>query len=643
MVENGALLSWKLGCSLDQASVPDLGAVGGPARSGSMAVLLGVPVVGWHVANRWPEAVARRPRRQLGGAGPTPVLSAAPPPTSLAQPPIRVVPFPAPSSPAAAAPPTATLAPPARGPAPPLPGRPTTTSRARDLLGQTPTLAPSPPTSLAPPATTTTAAPPIRSTATRPTYAEATPTPPGPTPTRKPTRKPKRPKTTTPGPPRPTTAPPPPDPSNSPPRLMNPVDEVAALVGTYFEVKVPLDTFFDREDGTADRLRLTLRRQGRNRDPVPPDSWIQVDPARQLIYGLPDVRHVGRHEFFLQAADRAGLTAVDALEVRVAAWPADDPGPALFWARLEEGEGAPDPRRPPLRDPRRKVALVRKLAAALGDRNASNVSLRNISQGSILVEWSNSSLHRGGRGVRGGGHCPREQLLALSALLSHDLQGAPSDHLRNALEPDYRPLEVGVRGRGPCEGVSFVPLRDLDVPLPPPGGATTTSPPHQRSSSGEQAYLHTVVPAAVVGAALLAGGLLALCCYRRRRRGRLSLEEQAAFVKKGVPIIFAHELDRAPPSSSSSSATAPLVLPEEKPPLAPPPEYPATPPPPARATPPPFQLGEEDPDAPPYQPPPPFAMAGPPLPEGGGSGGGRGGSRPKNMTPYRAPPPYVPP
>lgn len=417
---------------------------------------------------------------------------------------------------------------------------------------------------------------------------------------------------------------------------MNPVDEVAALVGTYFEVKVPLDTFFDREDGTADKLRLTLRSQGRNRDPVPPDSWIQVDPARQLIYGLPDPRHVGRHEFFLQATDRGGLTAVDALEVRVAAWPPDDPGPALFWARLEEREGAPDPRRPPLRDPRRKVALVRKLAAAMGDRNASNVSLRNISQGSILVEWSNSSLHQGDRGGRRSGHCPREQLLALSALLSPDLQGAPSDQLRSALEPEYRPLEVAVRGRGPCQGLSFVPLRDLDVPPPPLGGAAATSPPHQRSSSGEQAYLHTVVPAAVVGAALLAGGLLALCCYRRRRRGRLSLEEQAAFVKKGVPIIFAHELDRAPPSSSSS-ATAPLVLPEEKPPLAAPPEYPATPPPPARATPTQFRRGEEDPDAPPYQPPPPFASSGPPPPEGGG------GSRPKNMTPYRAPPPYVPP
>lgn len=618
MVENGALLSWKLGCSLDQASVPDLSAVEAPARSGSMAALLGVPVVGWHVANK--EAAAHRPRRQLGRATPTPVLAAAPP-TSLAEAPVRVVLVPTPSSPAAAALPTPTLAPPARGPAPPLPGRPTTISRVRGPLGQTPTLAPPPPTSV--PAPTTSTVPAIRPTATRPTYSEATPTPPGPTPTRRPTRKPKRPKTTTPGPPRPTTALSLPDPSNSPPRLMNPVDEVAALVGTYFEVKVPLDTFFDREDGTADRLRLTLRRQGRNRDPVPPDSWIQVDPARQLIYGLPDPRHVGRHEFFLQAADRGGLTAVDALEVRVRAWPADDPGLALFWARLEG-----DPR-PLQQDPRRKMALVRRLAAALGDRNASSVSLRNISQGSILVEWSNSSSlgvpHRRG----GGGPCPRDQLLALSALLSHDLQGAPSDNLRSALEPDYHPLEVGVRGRGACQGVSFVPLQDPDVPPLAAGGATPVPGSTHRGGGGEQAYLHTVVPAAVVGAALLVGGLLALGCYRRRRRGQLSLEEQATFVKKGVPIIFAHELDKAPPSSS---ATAPLVLREEKPPLAPPPEYPATPPPPARATP----SFDEDPNAPPYQPPPPFATAASP-PEGGR------GSRPKNMTPYRAPPPYVPP
>ncbi|XP_053170851.1 dystroglycan 1-like [Scomber japonicus] len=608
VVENGALLSWKLGCSLDQSTVPNINSVQGPAKEGMMSARLGYPVVGWHIANKKPH-VPKRVRRQLNNT-PTPVLAVLPP-TTVVEPPVRIIPTL--SSPSIAAP-TESSAPPVRGPVP-LPGKPTI--RVRDTIAHTPTLGPPQPTRVM----ETTSTLPIQPTMTRPTYVEATATPP--TPTRRPTKKPKRPKTTpVPREPKTSTAKPSrrttpapaviPDPSNNKPELRNPIDEVNALVGTYFEVKIPSDTFFDNEDGTTDKLRLTLRQN--HNEVVGEGSWIQFNTTSQLLYGLPDVQHAGKHEYFMQATDKGGLNAIDAFEVRVNRWPVNDKTPVVFTARFE---GEP---RSLINDVHKKIFLVKRIANALGDRNSSTVSLRNITKGSIVVEWTNNSLPQ---------HpCPKEQITAMSKVLANN-QGVPTESFKYYMAPEFRPLDVKVKGRAACRTYSFIPAGEIDIAEPP---AVTPGVGTSRQST-DDVYLHTVIPAVVVAAILLIAGIIAMICYRKKRKGKLTIEDQATFIKKGVPIIFADELDDSKPPPSSSM---PLILQEEKPPL-PPPEYPnmATP-----ETTPLNQelLGEytalrdEDPNAPPYQPPPPFTT---PM-EGKGS-------RPKNMTPYRSPPPYVPP
>ncbi|XP_072237459.1 dystroglycan 1 [Leuresthes tenuis] len=605
VVENGALLSWKLGCSLDQSTVPNINSVQGPAKEGTMSAKLGYPVVGWHIANKKPH-VPKRVRRQLNNT-PTPVLT-LPPPTTVVEPPVRIIPTL--SSPSLAAP-TESSAPPVRGPVP-LPGKPTI--RIRDPIAHTPTLGPPQPTRVLETSSTI----PIQPTMTRPTYVEATATPA--TTTTKPPKR-KKPKTT-PVSREPSTAKPPgrttpssgviPDPYNEKPVLRNHIDLVSALVGTYFEVKIPSDTFFDKEDGTTDKLRLTLRQN--HNEVVGEGSWIQFNTTSQLLYGLPDVQNVGKHEYFMQATDKGGLSAIDAFVVRVNRWPSNDKTPVLFTVRLE---GEP---RSITNDLHKKILLVKKLAYALGDRNSSTVSLRNISKGSIVVEWTNTSLPQQ--------PCPKEQLAVMSRTLA-DANGRPSQTFRYSMEPEFRPLEVKAKGRASCRTYSFIPPAEIEIPEPP---AVTPGLGSSRHST-DDVYLHTVIPAVVVAAILLIAGIIAMICYRKKRKGKLTIEDQATFIKKGVPIIFADELDDSKPPPSSSM---PLILQEEKPPL-PPPEYPnmATP-----ETTPLNQelLGEytalqdEDPNAPPYQPPPPFTT---PM-EGKGS-------RPKNMTPYRSPPPYVPP
>uniref|UniRef100_A0A8C6UKM1 Dystroglycan 1 n=1 Tax=Neogobius melanostomus TaxID=47308 RepID=A0A8C6UKM1_9GOBI len=580
VVENGALLSWKLGCSLDQSTVPNIDSVQGPAKEGAMSAKLGYPVVGWHIANKKPH-IPKRVRRQLNNT-PTPVLAVLPPTTAVEPPPVRIVPTV--SSPSIAGP-TESVAPPVRGPVP-LPGKPTI--RFRDTITHTPTQGLPPPTIVM----ETTSSISIQPTMTRPSFVQPTATP---SPTRRPTRRPKKPKTTpVPKEPKTTTAKPTstqspaviPDPFNEKPELRNPIDQVNALVGTYFEVKIPSDTFFDNQDGTTDKLRLSLRQN--HNEVVGEGSWIQFNTTSQLLYGIPDVQHVGKHEYFMQATDKGGLNAIDAFEVRVNRWPTNDKSPVIFTARFD---GEPHSI---TNDIHKKIQLVKKLAQALGDRNSSTVSIRNISKGSIVVEWTNTSLPQ---------HpCPKEQLIAMSRTLA-SADGRPSQTFRYAMEHEFRPLGVTVKGRASCKTYSFIPPGEIDIPEPP---AVTPALGTGRQST-DDVYLHTVIPAVVVAAILLIAGIIAMICYRKKRKGKLTIEDQATFIKKGVPIIFADELDDSKPPPSSSM---PLILQEEKPPL-PPPEYPnmATP-----ETTPLNQelLGEytalrdEDPNAPPYQPPPPF-------------------------------------
>ncbi|KAG7464178.1 dystroglycan-like [Solea senegalensis] len=614
VVENGALLSWKLGCALDQGSIPDISSVQSSAKDGTMSGRLGYPVVGWHIVNKKPHGV-KRVRRQLNNT-PTPVPSLLPP-TTHPEPPVRVVPTP--SSPSIA-PATENSAPPVRGPLP-LPVKPT--MRVRDQIAHTPVFGPPQPTKVL----GTTSTIPIQPTMTRPTFVEATAVPTLPSTTKRPkspsTKRPgKKNKSTTPAPrePKSTTAKPPkrttpqslPPDLNQTPEIQNAIDQVNTWVGTYFEVKIPPDTFFDREDGTTDKLRLTLKKTPK--EPVNETSWIQFNSTIQLLYGLPEEKHEGKHEYFMLATDKGGKSIMDAFEVQVNRLSTNDKPSVVFAARFHG-----DPKTLS-NDVHKKILLTKKLSYAFGDRNSSTVTLRSITRGSIVVEWTNNSLPQS--------PCPKDQITALSNKIA-DPQGTPKLAFIKAMEPEFKPINISVRGTNKCQSYTFIPPGEVPLPVIP----TATSIPGTGLRSSDDVYLHTVIPAVVVAALLLIAGIIAMVCYRKKRKGKMTIEEQATFIKKGVPIIFADEMDdsKSPPSSS-----IPLILQEEKPPL-PPPEYPNM------AGPHSTLLNQDlleeysiyqddDPNAPPYQPPPPFTV---PI-EGKGS-------RPKNMTAYRSPPPYVPP
>ncbi|XP_069796018.1 dystroglycan 1 [Narcine bancroftii] len=641
VVENGALLSWKIGCFLNQNNVPDISNVEVPAKEGTMSAQLGYPVVGWHIANKKLQT-SKRVRRQINPT-PTPIIVALPPTTAVREPQSRIVPTP--TSPIIA-PTTDRVAPPIRKP---LVSRPVKTVRLKDTITHTPTLGPVLPTR-ALEASSTAAPDQIEPAVTRPGYVEPTALP-FPHATKKPRVTTLRPQVTTPTAvttstkkargrtktPRVTAGPsitklhthsPPTTsparatwpgrvtiPGNRPPQRMNHIDRVDSWVGTYFEVKIPSDTFYDHEDGTTDQLRLSLKLK--EQQPLSESSWVKFNSTSQLLYGLPDSTHEGKHEYFMHAADKGGLTAVDAFEVHVHGQPHGGESSAKFVARFHGDHHKV------ANDVSKKIRLIKGLAQAFGDRNSSAVTLLIISKGSVLVEWINNTLPLQ--------PCPAQQIHSLGAQIA-DADGVPTSDFTSAMEPEFSPIDVSITGTGSCKGEQFVPATQTrEIPIQPTVVVPIGEAPSR--TSNDDVYLHTVIPAVVVAIILLIAGIVAMICYRKKRKGKLTIEDQATFIKKGVPIIFADELDDSKPPPSSS---VPLILQEEKPPL-PPPEYPSqsghesiplgqdligeyTP------------LREEDPNAPPYQPPPPFTA---PM-EGKGC-------RPKNMTPYRSPPPYVPP
>uniref|UniRef100_A0A8C4QQ16 Dystroglycan 1 n=1 Tax=Eptatretus burgeri TaxID=7764 RepID=A0A8C4QQ16_EPTBU len=627
MTENGALLSWELGCSLDETTVPNIMSVEESARRGTMAKHMGYPVLGWHIANH-KTAVVKRVRRRLH-VTPTPTFT-VPLPTHpvTGMPPRRIIPTPL--SPAFKTTQYVPIWHP--GPGHIITHTVTVTpSRGKPTVYTTPALYPIVPTSVS---TTTTVLGTIQPTAVYPDFVQPTvafvptaqkPRPPistkvalskpAMTTTRKPRVKTPVYKKTTPAPTTPfksitTTAPIAkittkattttsrtttriiPD-TNKPPILMNHIDQLDVYLGTYFQFKIPYDTFFDHIDGTTDKLKLVL--SASKTEPVGKMSWVQLNTTSQVLFGLPpnDEKLIGKHEYILTAMDKGGKKARDALEIIVHQKPNDGLSSAIFNITLDHDYNAI------AKDLFAKIKLMKTLAKAFGDRNVSALTIRELGNGTF-IEWINNTLPLE--------PCPKREIMQLAQRIGTN-DGKPTKIVEAAMKPDFQLVSVTVVGSSDCEGISFVPVRQIPRIAPP---TSSPEPPVEgpERTSQDDVYLNTVIPAVVVAAILLIAGIIAMICYRKKRKGRLSEEDQAMFIKKGVPIIFADELDDSKPTASSSM---PLILTEEKPPL-PPPEYPC------QLVPGNLTLGddficettplrEEDPNAPPYQPPPPFSSA----------------------------------
>lgn len=262
-----------------------------------------------------------------------------------------------------------------------------------------------------------------------------------------------------------------------------------------------------------------------------------------------------------------------------------------------------------------KARLIEQIAYAFGDSDTENVVVESLRQGSVEVKWHNGSLP--------SEPCPNEEIQRLRKIMVNDNGELKREFVDN-FAPDFKVESGSVRPSGSCLAEDTPTHVEEDVHHPPQG---------ETVQGEENDYLlNFIIPAVIIAAMLLLAAIIACCLYRRRRYGKMTMADDSTFVSKGIPIIFAEELDDRP-----DPAKSPVIMKDEKPPL-PPPEYqrgssPAassTPPTSDRRRPPSGDVGD---DTPSYQPPPPFTA----------TNGASRHPRPNMPPTYRKPPTYVPP
>merc|ERR1712071_130039 len=124
-----------------------------------------------------------------------------------------------------------------------------------------------------------------------------------------------------------------------------------------------------------------------------------------------------------------------------------------------------------------------------------------------------------------------------------DNDGKVSSRCKKILSAaDFVPEEASLLPLGDCLG-SMTPTHQPGVPN---GTLEEVSEGDMDATWADDYLLTFIVPGIIITLMLLLAAVIACVLYRRRRTGKLGLEERRGFVSKGIPIIFAEELEERP-------------------------------------------------------------------------------------------------
>ena len=255
-----------------------------------------------------------------------------------------------------------------------------------------------------------------------------------------------------------------------------------------------------------------------------------------------------------------------------------------------------------------------QIAELYGDADMSNIVVLRIAKGSVVFSWHNKTIQTD------DGVCPQAEIDHLVSYMINSDKTLNSTFVKKMLP--YVVTMAGSRPLGNCDGHGVLPQPETTPEKPV---VDEIGPIPHRSES--DLLITFIVPAIVIACMLLLACIIACCLYRRKRKGSLSREDQHTFINRGIPIIFADELEDKP-----EAPTKPLILKDEKPPL--PPHYPQSldslPSSPDSYKKDGFCSTDDDMMSPLYRPPPPLT-------------GSHDRKRERNKATFRQPPPYIPP
>ncbi|XP_050422099.1 dystroglycan 1 [Adelges cooleyi] len=396
----------------------------------------------------------------------------------------------------------------------------------------------------------------------------------------------------------------PPSSQNFEPVLRNPVDLINATYGQLLSFVVPDDTFFDAEDSSSHRLKLSLMTI--DRSPVPPNSWLQFDPKNQEFYGIPLWGDKNFSEYQLICTDREGKSNHDSLVVSI--HNATKPMPTAEFDIVFKTPEYREFNNSALL----KKSFVEHLATLFKDETTSNIVILgvNLVNGMTMVTWYNKSLEVD--------RCDENMILRLRQVILSEEEKL-TDAVAKIMSPSFNVVGAHVVPSGMCEGG----LTEVRPPKPPRKVSPRDDNILLLFDTTEEYFSTLFVPAIIILIMIFIAGILACLLYRRRPSSKLRIgdNDRQSFRSRGIPVIFQDEMDeRLEPTNKT-----PIIMREEKPPL-PPPDYQRSPP---MAT---TALLADTEDSPYQPPPPPFSSV-----------GSNHRSKPTSTPSYRKPPPYVPP
>ena len=143
------------------------------------------------------------------------------------------------------------------------------------------------------------------------------------------------------------------------------------------DFKVPMDTFYDPEEGNTRNLSLSLLKE--NKQALDLDSWVQIDRTSQTIYGYPRINSPRKYKYQLIASDAQENTASAPVDISIIG-----NLPSVAYKLMLSGTTKIDKSSPNVEQ---EIQLIQKIGNYFGDYAINDIrfSRRN---DLITFEWS---------------------------------------------------------------------------------------------------------------------------------------------------------------------------------------------------------------------------------------------------------------
>jgi hypothetical protein len=258
---------------------------------------------------------------------------------------------------------------------------------------------------------------------------------------------------------------------NRPPIIRQRIPKLRLTSGVFWRYEIPVDTFFDFEDGNTRDLKLAFSLVENSDVPIA-EYFIQFDSENHILYALPAENHIGRHRFVLTAVDKAGELVRDELEISVVQHKLSRSFTHKF---VLEQLSWNDVKYRSLVDAVHN--LMRNVALLFGERTVDSIFVQKVEELKLEkassdaephvrywnIWWTNSSLKTY--------PCPNQEIQNIFAQLSDISQAneqqpaRPSVALRKLIEPDYGLQQVRYNLSATCSKVAHSSDASENKPL----------------------------------------------------------------------------------------------------------------------------------------------------------------------------------